>query len=138
MLSTFASVLWLTAVGCSDGRPERVPISGQVLIDGKPLNYGHISVLPENDRASTGQLDENGKFSLSCYQMNDGVVVGTHGIEIIAREPIGEDRFKWHAPKKYADVDTSGLSETFSAPNDSLVINLTWDGKKGPFVEIIE
>lgn len=138
MLALRAPLLALAALGCSDDRPERVPISGQVLIDGKPLNYGFISVLPENDRASMGRLDENGRFSLSCFQRNDGVVVGTHGIEIIAREPIGADKLKWHAPKKYANVETSGLRETFSEPNDSLTIHLTWDGKKGPFIEIIE
>jgi hypothetical protein len=138
MLTVCATVVSLTAIGCGDDRPDRVPVSGQVLIDGKPLSYGYVNVLPEKDRASGGQLDENGRFSLSCFEFDDGVVVGTHGIEIIAREPIGEDKLKWHAPKKYADVDTSGLSETFAEPNDSLIINLTWDGKKGPFVEIVE
>jgi hypothetical protein len=64
-------------------------------------------------------------------------VVGKHAVEVIAREPLGEDRLRWHAPKKYASSETSGLVEEITEPTDSLTINLTWDGQRGPVVEVL-
>lgn len=128
------SILSLMA-GCGDGRPERVPVSGQVLIDGQPLTFGYVGFVPDHGRASIGELDQQGRFKMGCYEFDDGVLVGKHAIEVIAREPIGEDELRWHAPKKYANVDTSGLSEEITGPTDSLQINLTWGGQKGPFLE---
>lgn len=69
----YSLVLTLTglvfaAAGCGDGRPERVPISGQVLLDGQPLTYGYVRFVPEGARASGGGLDENGRFVLGCLR----------------------------------------------------------------------
>jgi hypothetical protein len=130
--------LLAAAIGCGDGRPERVPVAGQVLIDGKPLAFGYVGFVPENGRPSVAKLDAQGRFTMSCFEADDGVVVGKHSVEIVAREPIGEDALKWHAPKKYASIDTSGLTEEISAPTDSLTINLTWGGQPGPFVEALK
>ncbi len=123
------------ATGCGDGRPKRVPVAGQVLIDGQPLTFGYVNFVPEHGRASTAKLDNQGRFHLSCYGSNDGVVIGKHAIEVVAREAIGEIQFKWHAPKKYASVRTSELSEEITNPIDSLKINLTWGKERGPFIE---
>ena len=35
--------------GCGDGRPTRVPVSGQVLIDGAPLTHGYVRFTPAGD-----------------------------------------------------------------------------------------
>lgn len=133
--------LWIVAVallatsGCSDGRPQRVPVAGQVLIDGKPLTHGYVRFTPSDSRASTGALDSEGKFKLTCFEPGDGVVLGTHQVTVMGQEPIGQETIKWHAPKKYADPASSGLTQEIQGPTDSVVINLTWDGQKGPFVE---
>lgn len=135
----FAALAALSvASGCGDGRPKRVPVSGQVLIDSQPLGFGIISFVPENDRPSTARLDKQGRFTMSCFEPGDGVIVGRHAVEIVAREPVGADRLKWHAPKKYADAGTSGLSEEITEPTDTLIIKLTWDGQKGPFIEVLK
>lgn len=129
------AIIAAAVLGCGDGRPARVPVSGQVLIDGKPLARGYVSFVPQNARASSGRLDENGRFSLTCFEREDGVVLGVHRVEVDAKEPIGEDKIRWHAPKKYASAETSGLTEEIRNPTDSLVINLTWGSQPGPFVE---
>jgi len=49
-------LLSLFAIGCSDGRPDRVPVSGQVLIDGKPLTCGGVTFIPDGHRASHGTI----------------------------------------------------------------------------------
>ncbi len=48
ILLTTLSVVVLP--GCGDGRPTRVPISGQVLIDGKPLTTGAVRLVPAGAR----------------------------------------------------------------------------------------
>jgi hypothetical protein len=125
------------APGCGDGRPARVPTSGQVLIDGQPLKFGFVRFLPESSRGSGGELDANGRFTLTCFEPGDGATLGVHRIEVSACEGLSATRFKWHAPKKYAAYSTSGLQQEIKGPNDNLVINLTWAGGK-PFVEVEE
>ncbi|HLA84137.1 MAG TPA: hypothetical protein VJL29_05040 [Thermoguttaceae bacterium] len=129
-----AAAVFLTPAGCGDGRPARIPISGQVLIDGKPLTYGAIRVFPEGARPATAQIDSDGRFTLSTFEPGDGVVPGTHQVMVFAAEILSATQQRWHAPKKYANPKTSGLTAKIDGPTDSLVIQLSWEGKK-PFVE---
>jgi hypothetical protein len=124
--------------GCGDGRPKRVAVSGQVLIDGKPLTRGYVRFIPPDGRPSSGPLDDQGRFVLSCFETGDGALVGTHQVEVGSQQPLDERSVKWHAPKKYAAASTSGLTQTIDGPTESVVINLSWDGKPGPFIEIVE
>lgn len=135
-LRRMAIVLAIAAatLGCSDGLPTRVPVSGVVLIDGKPLTSGSIMVVPAGQRPAGGSIGPDGRFTLSCFAQNDGVVPGTHRVAVQANEHIGERETRWLAPKKYGNVATSGLTLTVAEPTDDVVINLSWDGKK-PFVE---
>ena len=125
----------LALTGCDDGRPRRVLVAGQVLIDGQPLEYGFVRFIPSDARPSGGQLDRQGRFRLSCFEDNDGAVPGRHKVTVTSCESIDEETVIWYAPKKYAQCDSSGLEQVIEAPNDSIVINLTWDGGR-PFVEV--
>ncbi len=133
------SVLVLASVltGCGDGRPQRLKVSGQVLIDGKPLTNGYVRFVPKGARPSTGKLDENGHFTLSCYGSEDGVVPGVHQVEVNGAEYLSNKEILWHAPKKYASFRASPLQQEITESTDSLVINLSWDGRK-PFKERVE
>lgn len=125
------------ASGCGDGRPDRKMVSGQVLIDGKPLGYGYVRFVPKNSRPSQAQLDENGRFTLSCYGADDGVVPGVHKVEVNGAEYVSSTEVLWHAPKKYSSFRFSPLTQEISDATDSLVINLSWDGGK-PFKERVK
>jgi hypothetical protein len=116
-----------TVFGC-DSRPTRVHISGQVLIDGKPLTVGDVKFVPEGARPSSAKLDKEGRFTLTCYDGNDGAIPGHHRVQVSASEISGEDKVMWHAPMKYASFRTSGLTVDVNEPTDSLVIELTSDG----------
>ncbi len=136
LFSIVCALLFLSAVvGCGDGRPTRVPVSGHVLIDGKPLTHGYVQFAPADSRASTGGFDVDGRFVLTCFEMGDGAVTGKHKIAVMAQEAIGQETIKWHAPKKYANAATSGLEREITGPTDSIKIELTWGGEKGPIVE---
>ena len=134
--TTFAGLLLVTLVGCGDGRRERVPVSGQVLIDGKPLTRGDILFAPLEGRSSRGRLDQEGRFTLTCYDDGDGAVIGTHQVAITSGEGVSPTKTRWFAPKKLAKVQTSGLTQEITGPVDNLVINISWEGGR-EYVEVI-
>jgi hypothetical protein len=123
--------------GCGEGRPERVRISGQVLIDGQPLTHGYVRFVPTDARASRGELDSNGRFELGCFEAGDGAVPGTHRVEISGMQRLSDWETRWHAPKKYADYKTSEVTREINGPTEAMLIELTWDGGK-PFTEVDE
>ena len=131
-----SNVVILAAVascaGCDDGKPGLVPVSGQVLIDGKPLDFGFVRFAAPNARPAMGRLDADGRFTLTCYTEGDGAVVGTHRVAVMAHEPTSGEQIKWHAPKKYANYATSGLTQEITKPTDSLVIELSWGDERPP------
>ncbi len=61
-LSSWLIVLVAVTIlsGC-DRKPSRVPVSGQALLDGKPLGYGQIVFIPVGGRQSTGEIDSRRK-----------------------------------------------------------------------------
>jgi hypothetical protein len=130
-LVTAASAL---SLGCSDGRPERVAVSGVVKIDGVPLRDGFITLVPAKGRSSFGDIDDQGRFTLTTYEPGDGAPIGVAKVEVVGRESLSETQARWLAPKKYADRSTSELEVEITEPTDGLEINLSWDGGK-PFVE---
>jgi hypothetical protein len=127
-----AGVIFLA--GCEDdGRPPRVPVSGRVLIDGKPLDRGYVRFIPASGRASGGQIDRFGRFRLSCFGENDGAVLGLHKIAVVSYEVFSETEIGWNVPKKYAEVASSGLEQVINRPTDSVEVNLTWAGESPVF-----
>jgi hypothetical protein len=132
------AILFLAA-GC-DSRAPCVPVSGKVLIDGEPLKHGAVFFLPSDGRQSTGALDGDGHFTLTCRKSNDGALIGTHAIQVFGCEYISNTKMKWHAPKKYSNRLTSGLTQDVKGPTDSVLIELTWKGNTPdkPFMETSE
>jgi hypothetical protein len=131
--AALAAACVLALSGC-DGRPRRVPVSGTVLIDGKPLTSGFVYVIPDDARPAIGKIDGAGKFILTTFDENDGCVPGIHSVTIIANQQITPTRMKWLAPKKYMDIATTDQKITVEKPIDDLVIELTWAGGR-PYVE---
>lgn len=120
-----------TLAGCGDGRPARVEVSGKVLIDGEPVTGGIVQFVSEGVRPSAGKINQEGSFTLSCYDEGDGIIPGNYKVMVAAKEILSETKVRWLAPKKYADYRISGLSFDISESTDDLTIELTW-GKRKP------
>lgn len=120
----------VASTGCGDGGPKIVPVSGIVLIDGHPLTYGHVQVFPTGWRPASARIGGDGRFTLTTTTANDGCAVGTHTVVVLAGESLNSDTMKWHAPQKYADSKTSGLTITITQATDDLKIELKGDGGK--------
>jgi hypothetical protein len=122
--------------GCSDNLPNRVPVSGRVLMDGKPLEYGTVLVYPKGQRMACGTLGPGGKFTLTTFDDDDGCMLGKHPVAVNAAKGISTNETQWFAPKKYADTATSGLEIDITGPKDDIIINLNAEPKrKFPYIE---
>ena len=120
--------------GCDD-RPTRVPVSGIVTIDGQPLNRGNIKFVPKEGRPSAGTIGSDGRFTLTCYDGNDGALLGTHRVQVAANRIISDSKIEWFAPPKYADFRTSEISVDVTEPVDDVKIELLWGDRKGPYIQ---
>lgn len=136
ILIVFMLPMFVLAAGCSDGRPERVPVKGRVTIDGKPVEAGNVLFFPAQNRVAMAKIQPDGTFTLSTYDFGDGCVTGKHPVSVNASKQINQQTMRWYAPKKYAGADTSGLEFDVTEPTESAEIKLSWDGGK-PFDERI-
>jgi hypothetical protein len=128
-------LLMLTLLAGCDDRPTRVPVSGIVTIDGQPLGRGNIKFVPASGRPSAGAIGEDGRFTLTCYDGNDGALLGTHRVQVAANRIISDSKIEWFAPPKYADFRTSEITVDVTEPVDDLKIELSWGKQKGPYIE---
>ncbi len=122
-----AVALLLTLVGCSDGRPDRVPVSGRVLLDGKPLTVGFVRLVPPDARAATGRIGEDGSFHVTTFDTGDGAVTGAHKVAVVAYDENSPGEYRPLIPDKYVRPETSGLEIQIDGPTDDLIIELRSD-----------
>ncbi|MFL5338589.1 MAG: hypothetical protein ACJ8F7_00340 [Gemmataceae bacterium] len=96
-------VVMVAALGCSGsvGGHKIAPVSGVVLLNGRPLANATVSFQPvapkgslEAGPGSTGKTNEKGEFSLVLTNGKAGAVVGQHRVQIslLASQPGQEDR----------------------------------------------
>jgi hypothetical protein len=124
----------IVLAGC-DNRPTRVPVSGIVTVDGQPLSRGNIKFVPKDGRPSAGSIGPDGRFTLTCYDGNDGALLGTHRVQVAANRIISDSQIEWFAPPKYADFRTSGIEVPITEPVEDLKIELSSEGRKLPYIE---
>ena len=77
----------LAGCGGSDG-PERVPVSGEVTLDGRPLASGVIRFIPSGDNEGPAAMGivNNGAYELP---KSEGPVPGPQRVEIEATDYLG-------------------------------------------------
>lgn len=117
--------------GCNSG-PKLVPIEGQVTLDGHPLAYGNIRVIPASGRTAYSKLDSQGRFKLMTDEL-EGCPVGTHSVTIGSCEGISETHQRRYAPEKYESGITTDLKIDVKEPKKDVVIELKGDGKRYPY-----
>lgn len=103
-----------------------VPVSGTLTYQGKPLeNYQVIFMPSDGRRVATGVADAQGKFTMGTNEAGDGAPPGpckvaiqfappdtsVPGNEMIIDDPSKLPKPKVRIPPKYADPETSGLSQ---------------------------
>jgi len=89
VLPGLAGLLTFSFLGCGNGGPQYVGVSGVVTLNGKPYKGAVVnfqpSATPDNPnpgRGSYGHTDENGRFTLVVDDQVKGAVVGKHRVRI--------------------------------------------------------
>ena len=129
--STSCLLIALIAVvgTCSGCRPDSPvgQVRGKVLLNGKPLVTGAVITLPGSGRGAKGVI-VNGEFVLSTFGANDGALVGTHKVAIVANEATRgsgpeAQAGKLLVPERYTNPETSDLTIEVTAhgPNEPLL-----------------
>lgn len=115
----FCTIAALVA-GCSSSPQfETAQAAGRVTLDGKPVTQGSVVFTPPQGWPARGELDAEGRFTLSTYETGDGAILGQHEIVVIAQSgPDPSEHFerpppaptKWLIPERYGSRTTSGLT----------------------------
>ena len=121
--------------GCgSSSELELTPVRGEVTYNGKPLTSGIVGYLPTRrgeGRAANGPIEADGTFVLTTLKRHDGVMKGAYQIVIYAYDSASEPKTREEieaqsksgragrprslVPEKYADPETSGLTDVVDA-----------------------
>jgi len=72
--------------GCGGGSdtPPLGTVSGVVTLDEKPLANAQVTFQPAGGRASVGETDSEGKYTLSYTGAAAGALIGPHQVVIIS------------------------------------------------------
>ena len=75
-------------VGCSDGGPHLVSVTGKVTLDGKPVPNAVVTFNPvaAGGSNSLGKTDKDGNYLLEFSQDKRGAMVGDHVVEIVTKK----------------------------------------------------
>jgi hypothetical protein len=114
-------VLAVAAAGCGgDGRPPVYPVTGQVLVKGKPADGAFLVFHPADGGGPDAHrpyatTDETGTFRLTTFDSGDGAPAGKYRVTVVWRpkpkstiEAEGPDRLAG----RYADARTTKLEAT--------------------------
>jgi len=124
-------LLVMVVCGCnSQSQLPLAPVTGEVLLDGKPLRSGAVITTPKQGRGAQGNIDANGRFSLTTRGLGDGAVTGFHQVAVVAYEDSQssavspEAALKLAIPSRYAQPASSGLTMDVR-PNEINEVSLT-------------
>src|SRR5215470_6049958 len=87
---TLSRILCLCAVivgvvGCADRKPKRYAVSGEVKLQGKPLDHGGITFLGEDLALGSGWAEiKAGKYSIPA---KEGLLVGRYKVSVSSADP---------------------------------------------------
>lgn len=115
-----------TGISCSssksaDRKPVH-PVRGQVFVKDKPAVGAFVLFVPVNEPAEPkdprprAEVDQDGSFTLSTYDGNDGAPIGDYLVSIVWP---GEEDVDDKLLGRYGDAKTSNLRATVKeGPND--------------------
>lgn len=135
---------FLAGCGGGDG-PELLQVTGKVTLDGKAVQSGVVTFLPDNSRQTsgpiaTGLISEDGTYSLVSPGNRPGVIKGFHIVSVACEDllpsPDPDSAYQklkakgiepCKIPSKYGSEKTSGLTAEVSP--ESLVVDLELKSK---------
>lgn len=85
--------------GCGSDLPPLAPLTGTVMMGGKPYANGSLMFTPANGgRPSLAAIDQNGTFKAMYNLKTPGALIGPHTVTFEPGGKVEEDEFKPYAP----------------------------------------
>lgn len=140
MIQFVCRALVLTSIvligGCGGpSAPEIVPVTGQVLLNGKPLPKAQIRFIPitlevGSEYIATGTTDDNGEFTLMC-KGQPGACVSEHAVTVsesdVPPELMGEDKQRELAAYRNS-LANRPIPQLYASPvNNPLIVAVSQD-----------
>jgi hypothetical protein len=104
----------LSLVGC--GGIKRVPVSGKVTLDGKPLEHGMVSFVPDASKGNTVRASCSGPARAGTFQLQSigmtpsesgaGLALGWYKVTLMTDLP-GQPKINVHP--RFTDVNKTPL-----------------------------
>lgn len=118
--------------GCKNAHElDTAPVSGKVLLNGKPLTRGTVTFAPQKGRVANGDIRSDGTFELSTYRSGDGAIVGSHKAAVIVLRTdidprVGPEKDKpiMVTPPRYATAEESGLKYEVKVGQNNFTLEL--------------
>lgn len=136
ILSLILAMIAAVASGCSKPRRELAPLTGKVTFEGKPLQFGSVTMEHSSGQPATAAIQSDGTFAMATIGEGEGAAVGKWRVRIGCNE--AQDPAKRPAPgqpaipgkslipERYASFDLSGLVvDVRPGRNEPIVLSLT-------------
>src|SRR5262245_4842646 len=125
--------------GCGPGNGLTLGrVHGTISVEGEPVRFGYVTFMPDsaagtNGPPATSSIREDGSFVISTEQSDDGAIVGTHKVAVIALDPnplAGEDRpYPEDDPEKFLAAKGQGQRRSARAKKSDGPTYKARDGK---------
>jgi hypothetical protein len=137
----------LAGCGGDPDLPKLGKVSGTVTYKGQPVTKGLVTFVPaggagaQTGQSATGEIQEDGSFTLSTFEDGDGAVLGEHIVAVQSREqdpalegqgmpiPDARGRLKTKPPKhlvpeRYGTPGKSPLRQTVVEGSNTVKLDL--------------
>jgi len=105
----------LLVVGCGDAEPPRLPVTGKVSLDGKPLPTGQVTFVPLEGRTAAVAEVRDGVFQAD---RSTGPAPGRYQVEIYAVEPTGKKIPNPDAPGSTIDEERDLVPDRYNVRSE--------------------
>jgi hypothetical protein len=120
----------LMFAGCGRSDLQTIQVRGNVTYNGKPVVMGMVKFQPvnaEKGRPAMGTTDDQGNYTAGTTATAKGIMPGEYKVSILAylAPPPGKkaDIGPLAVPKRYTEVDSSGLTASIGERDSSKVID---------------
>ncbi len=140
LMLPFVALSWTIITGCGSSQPATVSVSGRITYAGKPVSTGQIMFQPEQGQPAMGEIDADGRYTLSTFKPGDGAVLGKHCVTIEAKRESGGSAPKSRreelsagyrppvvqrlVPEKYAYPETTTLTAEVTSDTKTIDFDL--------------
>jgi hypothetical protein len=112
-------LVFVVMAGCGDkpDLPPTAPVSGVVMLDGRPLPRGTVQFVPDaahgtEGPSGVGYIDEEGRYEITTAGV-PGAIVGHHKISVKAEADYDQTQISMGPsliPRRYNNPDASDLT----------------------------